>query len=126
MAKGSICRSWASRKSTWLNRRHRRHEGGRLRLVGADNSAYVRQVVRAIEQTIEQTVQEGEDPRVMLVGSSFGGAAAAEIASRARSTSFVVDQVITVGAPAGQGRQVRDVRGDDQRRGESHATPGSR
>ena len=29
------------------------HEGGRLRLVGADNATYVRQVVRAIEQAVE-------------------------------------------------------------------------
>ena len=28
------------------------HEGGRLRLVGADNTTYVRQVVRAIEQAV--------------------------------------------------------------------------
>ncbi|UUZ60922.1 hypothetical protein [Nocardioides sp. B-3] len=43
------------------------HEGGRLRLVGADNATYVRQVVRAIEQAVE-----GEtDARVMLVGSSW-------------------------------------------------------
>jgi hypothetical protein len=38
----------------------------------------------------------------MLVGSSYGGAAAAEIAASATSESFVVDQVVTVGAPAAQ------------------------
>ena len=38
----------------------------------------------------------------MLVGSSYGGAAAAEIASAASSTAFVVDQVVTAGAPAAQ------------------------
>ena len=74
------------------------HEGGRLRLVGADNTTYVRQVVRAIEQAVE-----GEsDARVMLVGSSYGGAAAAEIASAATSQAFVVDQVVTAGAPSAQ------------------------
>ena len=31
----------------------RAHEGGRLRLVGADPTTYVRQVVRAIEQAVE-------------------------------------------------------------------------
>ena len=96
------------------------HEGGRLRLVGADNSTYVRQVVRAIEQAIEQAIEPhtdsdtehdteqaseqatGDVARVMLVGSCHGGAAAAEIASAASSTSFVVDQVVTVGAPSSQ------------------------
>lgn len=73
-------------------------EGGRLRLVGADNSTYVRQVVRAIESAIE----DGEDARVMLVGSSHGGAAAAQIAAAATSGAFVVDQVVTTGAPAAQ------------------------
>ncbi|MCW2835426.1 MAG: hypothetical protein JWN68_3379 [Nocardioides sp.] len=97
----SVQRTGAGRYIAYLPG-NKAHEGGRLRLVGADNSAYVRQVVRAIEQTIEQTVQEGEEPRVMLVGSSFGGAAAAEIAASARSESFVVDQVITIGAPAAQ------------------------
>ena len=38
----------------------------------------------------------------MLVGSSYGGTAAAEIAASATSESFVVDQVVTVGAPAAQ------------------------
>ncbi len=77
---------------------NRAHEGGRLRLVGADNATYVRQVVRAIEQAVE-----GEaDARVMLVGSSYGGAAAAEIAAAATSQAFVVDQVVTAGAPAAQ------------------------
>jgi len=73
-------------------------EGGRLRLVGADNSTYVRQVVRAIEQSI----QDGEDARVMLVGSSHGGAAAAQIAAATTSKAFVVDQVVTIGAPSAQ------------------------
>jgi hypothetical protein len=74
------------------------HEGGRLRLVGADNTTYVRQVVRAIEQAVAGE----QDARVMLVGSSYGGAAAAEIASAAISQAFVVDQVVTAGAPAAQ------------------------
>lgn len=74
------------------------HEGGRLRLVGNDTTTYVRQVVRAIEQAVD-----GEPgARVMLVGSSYGGAAAAEIASAAASPAFVVDQVVTAGAPSAQ------------------------
>ena len=38
----------------------------------------------------------------MLVGSSYGGAAAAEIAAAATSQAFVVDQVVTAGAPSAQ------------------------
>lgn len=78
------------------------HEGGRLRLVGADNTTYVRQVVRAIEQAVEGEDQSEGPARVMLVGSSYGGAAAAEIASAATSRAFVVDQVVTAGAPSAQ------------------------
>jgi hypothetical protein len=78
------------------------HEGGRLRLVGADNATYVRQVVRAIEQAVEGEDESEGQARVMLVGSSHGGAAAAEIASAATSRAFVVDQVVTAGAPSAQ------------------------
>ncbi len=81
---------------------NRAHEGGRLRLVGADNATYVRQVVRAIEQAVEGEHSTNGQARVMLVGSSYGGAAAAEIASAATSQAFVVDQVVTAGAPAAQ------------------------
>lgn len=73
-------------------------EGGRLRLVGGDNASYVRQVVRAIEAAVD-----GEPgARVMLVGSCHGGTAAAEIAAAAASEAFVVDQVVTTGAPSAQ------------------------
>ena len=78
------------------------HEGGRLRLVGADNTTYVRQVVRAIEQAVAADGPSDSPARIMLVGSSYGGAAAAEIASAAASRAFVVDQVVTAGAPAAQ------------------------
>lgn len=78
------------------------HEGGRLRLVGADNATYVRQVVRAIEQAVEGETSTNGQARVMLVGSSYGGAAAAEIASAVSSRAFVVDQVVTAGAPSAQ------------------------
>ena len=77
---------------------NRSREGDRLRLVGADTSSYTRQVVRAIE-----TAVAGEPgARVMLVGSAQGGTAAAEIAAGARSDRFVVDQVVTAGAPSAQ------------------------
>jgi hypothetical protein len=74
----------------------RADEGARLRLVGGDNASYVRQVVRAIEDAVE----DEPGARVMLVGSSRGGTAAAEIAAAAVSDAFVVDQVITTGAPS--------------------------
>ncbi len=93
----SVQRTGAGRYIAYLPG-NRAHEGGRLRLVGADNSEYVRQAVRAIGQSI----QDGEDVRVMIVGSSYGGAAAAEIAASATSERFVVDQVVTIGAPSAQ------------------------
>ena len=68
---------------------------GRLRLVGADPAGHVGTVVRAIEDAITD-----DDARVMLVGAWGGGALAAEIAAAATSESFVVDQVVTAGAPS--------------------------
>jgi hypothetical protein len=70
---------------------------GRLRLVGADPTTSAGQVVRAIEKAVTE-----DDARVMLVGSAGGGAIAAEIAATARSSRFVVDQVVTAGAPSAQ------------------------
>ncbi len=72
-------------------------DSGRLRLVGADPTSYAAQVVRAIEKIVTE-----DDARVMLVGSAAGGTVAAEIAAAAASTRFVVDQVVTAGAPAAQ------------------------
>jgi hypothetical protein len=72
-------------------------ESGRLRLVGADPTTYAGQVVRAIEKVVTEP-----DARVMLVGSAAGGTVAAEVAAAASSTRFVVDQVVTAGAPAAQ------------------------
>jgi len=43
-----------------------------------------------------------DDARVMLVGSAAGGTVAAEIAAAASSPRFVVDQVVTAGAPSSQ------------------------
>ncbi|GIM65575.1 hypothetical protein [uncultured Nocardioides sp.] len=73
------------------------HDTGRLRLVGADPTTSAGQVVRAIEKAVTD-----DDARVMLVGSAAGGAIAAEIAATARSSRFVVDQVVTAGAPSAQ------------------------
>ncbi|WP_210503393.1 hypothetical protein [Nocardioides xinjiangensis] len=73
------------------------NESGRLRLVGADPTTAVGQVIRAIEKAVTD-----DDARVMLVGSASGGTIAAEIAATAGSSRFVVDQVVTAGAPSAQ------------------------
>ncbi|WP_137295654.1 hypothetical protein [Nocardioides dongxiaopingii] len=70
--------------------------GGRLRLVGGDHSSYAGHVVRSIEQAIGSDT----DARVMLVGSAQGGVTAAEVAAAPASTRFVIDQVVTTGAPS--------------------------
>ena len=73
-------------------------DSGRLRLVGAGPATSADQVVRAIEKVVTE-----DDARVMLVGSAAGGTVAAEIAAAAGSQRFVVDQVVTAGAPVGPG-----------------------
>ncbi|MCW2738026.1 hypothetical protein [Nocardioides sp.] len=78
-------------------------DSGRLRLVGADPTSYAAQVVRAIEKVVTE-----DDARVMLVGSAAGGTVAAEIAASAGSPRFVVDQVVTAGAPAAQVPRIPD------------------
>ncbi len=72
-------------------------EPGRLRLVGAHPTTSAAHVVRAIEDAVTE-----EDARVMLVGSAAGGTVAAEIAATVTSSRFVVDQVVTAGAPSAQ------------------------
>lgn len=72
-------------------------DSGRLRLVGADSTNSAGHVIRAIENAVTE-----DDARVMLVGSAAGGTLAAEIAATVSSTRFVVDQVVTAGAPAAQ------------------------
>lgn len=71
---------------------------GRLQLVGSDIAGRVSSVVSALEAAV------GEEPgaRVMIVGHAQGGVAAAEVAAAARSDKFVIDQVITAGAPDAQ------------------------
>ena len=68
----------------------------RLRLVGGDHSAYAERVVAALRDV----VRDDPDARVMLVGSAEGGVTAAEIAAVVDEPGFVVDQVVTAGAPS--------------------------
>lgn len=70
---------------------------GRLRLVGGDNSAFTQQAV----ETISAAVAGDAPARVMLVGCGQGGVVAAQIAAEGPTDAFAVDQVVTVGAPAG-------------------------
>jgi hypothetical protein len=70
--------------------------GRRLRLVGGDQAEYAAHVVR----TVQQAVAGDPGAHVMLVGSAQGGVAAAEVAASVRSDAFVVDQVVTAGAPS--------------------------
>jgi hypothetical protein len=70
--------------------------GRRLRLVGGDQAEYAAHVVR----TIEDAVAGDPGAHVMLVGSAQGGVAAAEVAAKAGSDAFVIDQVVTAGAPS--------------------------
>ena len=92
----SVQRIGAGRYITYLPG-HFGSESGRLRLVGADPTSQARQVVRAIERAVTD-----DDARVMLVGSAAGGTVAAEIAASITSPKFVVDQVVTAGAPGAQ------------------------
>ncbi|NYG59049.1 hypothetical protein BJ980_001972 [Nocardioides daedukensis] len=77
---------------------HGRRGRATLQLVGSDVSGRVSSVLEAIEAAV------GDDSgaRVMVVGHAQGGVAAAEIAAAAASDKFVIDQVITAGAPAAQ------------------------
>ena len=66
--------------------------------MGGDHSAYAGRVVAAIEAAVEGD----PDARVMLVGSAQGGVTAAEVAATAETGAFVIDQVVTAGAPLSQ------------------------
>ena len=80
-------------------------EGGgrRLRLVGAEHADYSALVVR----TIAEAVAGDPGARVMLVGSAQGGVAAVELAA-ITTDAFVVDQVVTAGAPSAHVPRVPD------------------
>jgi hypothetical protein len=64
---------------------------GRLRLVVGDHSAYADQAQAAIAEAVPA------DAHVMLVGGGQGGATAVDLANR--PAAYVVDQVVTAGAP---------------------------
>lgn len=70
----------------------------RLQLVGGDATARVGAVVEALEAAV------GDEPgaRVMIVGHARGGVTAAEVAAASTSEKFVIDQVVTAGAPSAQ------------------------
>lgn len=71
----------------------------RLRLVTGDVASYA----AAAGRTIAASVEPGS--RVMLVGGGAGGTTAAALAASA-GEEFVVDQVVTVGAPTAQTTRV--------------------
>lgn len=78
--------------------------GRRLRLVGGDQDDYIAHV----ERTIRLAVQGDPDAHVMLVGSAQGGAAAAQVAASVSTDAFVVDQVVTAGAPSAHVPRIPD------------------
>jgi hypothetical protein len=63
----------------------------RLRLVVGDHTSYAEQAWSALAETVPA------DAHVMLVGCAQGGSTAVDLATR--SGPFVVDQVVTAGAP---------------------------
>ena len=77
-------------------------EGPALRLVSGDLTPYAAEVA----QTIAAAVAGDAEAHVMVVGSGSGGAVAAELAASRRPLPFVVDQVVTAGAPAAQVRRL--------------------
>ena len=78
--------------------------GRRLRLVAGDHTAYAGQVVRAIEEA----VGDDQGARVLLVGSAQGGVTAAEVAATLTSNVFVIDHVVTAGAPSAHVPRIPD------------------
>jgi hypothetical protein len=73
-------------------------DGPALRLVSGDLTPYAAEVAR----TVAAAVAGDESPHVMVVGAGAGGVVAAELAAHRRPLPFVVDQVVTAGAPAAQ------------------------
>ncbi len=73
-----------------------------LRLVGGDSSGYAGEVAAAIEKA----TSEDPEARVMLVGSAQGGVTAAVVA--ASDHDFVIDHVVTAGAPSAQVPRIPD------------------
>jgi hypothetical protein len=79
-------------------------DGPALRLVAGDLSPYAAEVA----QTIAAAVAGVDGAHVMVVGAGAGGAVATELATMTRPASFVVDQVVTAGAPAAHVRRLPD------------------
>ena len=73
-------------------------DGPALRLVAGDLTPYAAEVAR----TIAAAVAGDDGSHVMLVGGGAGGVVAAELAALDRQLPFVVDQIVTAGAPAAQ------------------------
>ena len=73
-------------------------DGPAVRLVSGDLTPYAAELA----QTIAAAVAGDDGAHVMLVGSGAGGVVAAELAALDRPLPFVVDQVVTAGAPAAQ------------------------
>ena len=67
-----------------------------LRLVGGDSSGYSAEVAAAIRGA----TSSDPEARVMLVGAAQGGVTAVEVA--AADHDFVIDHVVTAGAPSAQ------------------------
>jgi hypothetical protein len=70
--------------------------GPTLELVSGDLTPYAAEVAC----TIAAAVDGDDDPHVMVVGAGAGGVVAAALAALERRLPFVVDQVVTAGAPA--------------------------
>ena len=75
-----------------------------VRLVAGDLTPYAAEVA----QTIAAAVAADDGAHVMLVGSGAGGVVAAELAALDRPLPFVVDQIVTAGAPAAQVPRLSD------------------
>lgn len=73
-------------------------DGPALRLTAGELTPYAADVAR----TIAAAVAGDADAHVMVVGTGAGGAVAAQLAAQKRPLPFVVDQVVTAGAPAAQ------------------------
>lgn len=68
----------------------------RVRLVGGEVGDYVEHAVAAVDAAVDGAPQA----RVMLVGAGAGGTAAALIAASTEPRPWVVEQVVTAGAPS--------------------------
>ncbi len=88
-------------------------DGPALRLTAGDLTPYAAEVAR----TIAAAVAGDADAHVMVVGTGAGGAVAAQLAAQKRPLPFVVDQVVTAGAPAAQVPRLPDDHPDARARG---------